>query len=168
MYCSCLCPAAVLCQLCAARTLDLLKSDIVDPLALVHASAADSPQVLTATSTLAAGVNLPARRVILRSLWQGVGEVSRAQYLQMVGRAGRAGEQRHGANDIIHRLPLNQSVHAITIAVCIIFLQLTLEANDKSLDVNHQAAQHCQAGLLCTLCRPVSCGGVFSAGQGSC
>ncbi|KAK9826374.1 hypothetical protein WJX81_004727 [Elliptochloris bilobata] len=59
--------------------------------------------VLMATSTLAAGINLPAKRVILRSLWQGIGNVERAQYLQMVGRAGRTGQAASGESFLLGR-----------------------------------------------------------------
>jgi len=60
-----------------------------------------SLRIIVATSTLAWGVNLPARRVIVTGIHRGMGEVSVIDVKQEVGRAGRVGLDPKGDSYIL-------------------------------------------------------------------
>lgn len=68
-------------------------------------------RILTATPTLAAGVNTPARRVIIQSLYRydgkrgGMRKIPIMEYKQMVGRAGRPGYDPYGDSIMLSSNP---------------------------------------------------------------
>lgn len=68
-------------------------------------------RVIVATSTLAWGLNLPARRVIITGVHRGMSEVETYDIFQMAGRAGRPGFDPRG--DVYILLPDNNSDYHI-------------------------------------------------------
>jgi DNA polymerase theta len=90
--------------------------------------------ILAATSTLAAGVNLPAGRVIIKSLKIGRDMLKTSQYKQMVGRAGRPGQTTYGeAFLVVERSELDVALTVVNGKLPNVVSQLTPHKNGIKL-----------------------------------
>jgi ATP-dependent RNA helicase HelY len=69
--------------------------------------AAGLVKVVFATETLSLGINMPARTVVIESLWKFSGErhelLTPGEYTQLTGRAGRRGIDEHGFAVVLHQ-----------------------------------------------------------------
>ncbi|KAI6656818.1 Helicase POLQ-like isoform X1 [Oopsacas minuta] len=123
--------------------------------------------VLTCTSTLAAGVNLPASRVIIRAPYTGAVFLTRTRYVQMVGRAGRAGYGEKGESYVIGEskdkqeiiqlmsAPIESCASTLLSDNCIYLRQLLLSAIGLRIANTNQQIQHLfQKTLLASCIQP--------------
>lgn len=95
-------------------------------------------KVLVATSTLSSGVNLPARRVIIRTPMFGNQMMSNLTYRQMIGRAGRKGKDILGESILV----CNES----TSRVGKLLVEASLDPISSCLDIDSHA--HLKRALL--------------------
>jgi ATP-dependent RNA helicase HelY len=67
-------------------------------------------KVVFATETLSLGINMPAKSVVIESLWKFSGErhevLTPGEYTQLTGRAGRRGIDEHGFAVVLHQKDL--------------------------------------------------------------
>lgn len=95
-------------------------------------------KILVATSTLSSGVNLPARRVIIRTPLFGKKMMSNLTYRQMIGRAGRKGKDVLGESILI--------CNEATSRVGKLLVETPLEPISSCLDIDSHA--HLKRALL--------------------
>ena len=95
-------------------------------------------KVLVATSTLSSGVNLPARRVIIRTPMFGKNMMSNLTYRQMIGRAGRKGKDILGESILV--------CNEATTRVGKLLVETPLDPITSCLDINDHA--HLKRALL--------------------
>ncbi|XP_015480667.1 helicase POLQ-like isoform X2 [Parus major] len=116
--------------------------------------------LLACTATLAAGVNLPARRVILRAPYVGNDFLKKHQYKQMIGRAGRAGidsagesilivqeKDKHLVQDLVHS-PLENCYSNLLLELTKGMQSLLLSLVGLKIAVTHEEIDNF---MLCTL-----------------